>query len=1320
LQNLIDDIEKIDGDMTNNIKVGILNRTLPEHLRYINVFQYTNSWKECVEYVKRVIPEIITSNNIETNNIKNNNTKNIFYAKKENTHHNDNKNRTKESLVKNSKFKRNGRCNYCHKKGHYFFECIKRKQDKQNKFKRKNIKPNNYKKRNYKYKKYANFIQKDNYNPIYSEAFSKDYNDNDIMNINLLHKSNQYNIANEKELMCWILDSGASINITNRLDKLTNINKCNEKLYLANNQTLTTKYIGTFKGYINNQEIIIKDVYYSPNIKKNLLSLGKLTQQNYKIIFNIHHNKSYATIFDKHQNKIVNILSDTNNTFKIWVSTQPLHLNNINQINTNNEINYTNMKIHEKLKLWHRRLAHFNIKSIQNKLLYTNINTSKCPLCIESKIKNKPYKESKSFTHHIFELIHMDLIGPLPDSTYGNKYLLTILDDFSRYGWTLFIKNKSDTFSEFYNWFTNVKNRYNTRIKYIRTDNGTEFVNSKFKNFCSSYGIKHQLTIPYNPQQNGRAERFNGTLINSAKTLLNDAKLSHQFWQDAIDTSNYIKNRLPHKGNRNKIPYETLNKTKVDYSNIRVFGCKVFFYLPKNFRSKLDNNASPGIFLGYSDNPTGYKILDVSNNKIILSRNVEFFESNPGNSLCTHCDSYITNFIPNNVIRRNNTYFNNNSYNQILTSNNTDNNNITYNTLNPPHTNKTNLKMNNKSQKNNIIINNNNNNNNNTLNNNNDNNIKITNNNNNSNNSRNTIIKNTHDNSSNNNNTLTITKNNHNDINNINIISNDDPRHTTNSSNKRKQENINSNNSNNKKQNHNENLREPTNFDDIQNLSDKNEWLKSVNEELENMKTLQVFESTEKVPEKANITASRWIFKYKKNSKGEIIKRKSRLVAKGFTQQKGIDYHETFSPTLKSDSIRIFTALAVQNKFNIHQIDINAAYLNAPLKEEIYMKPPKGHEDYNKRYWKLKRAIYGLKQSGKQWNDELHKYLTKIHYKRIISEPCLYIKENKNNKIIGLLAVYVDDILLSGDETTINQTKTLIKNKFKIKDIGKVNYIIGIKFIKHKHGYFLNQTRYIEEILDKFNMRNTTPSRNTKPVEDEELRKIKFDQTKYRSIVGNLLYLAISTRPDIIYSVGRAARKSKNPTSEDWLNIMKILKYLKGTINYGLNFTKQKEIMAYVDADYAGDPDSRRSTTGFLITIGGTPTSWCSKLQHCISTSTAEAEYYSLSECSKHCVWYLNLLNELNTNLTNIEINVDNKAAIYNAKNHSINPKTKHMDIRVHYIRELINNRKIKLKYIKSQYNLADGFTKYLSSAQMDNFRNSILTNINDLDIFIK
>jgi len=253
------------------------------------------------------------------------------------------------------------------------------------------------------------------------------------------------------------------------------------------------------------------------------------------------------------------------------MSTHPLQLKDIEKININNEINYTNMKIQDKLNLWHRRLAHFDIRTIKYKLLNTNV-ILKCPLCIQSKIRNKPYPKGKNKSQHIFELIHMDLVGPLPDSIHSNKYFFTILDDFSRYGWVLFLKGKNDTYHAFYNWFRNVKNKYNTRIKYIRSDNGTEFVNTKFKEFCSQYGIQHQLTIPYNPQQNGKAERFNGTLINAAKTLLNDAKLSHQFWEDAIDTANYVRTVFPTKEILIKFHNEILNKTKIDYSNIRVFG----------------------------------------------------------------------------------------------------------------------------------------------------------------------------------------------------------------------------------------------------------------------------------------------------------------------------------------------------------------------------------------------------------------------------------------------------------------------------------------------------------------------------------------------------------------------------------------------------------------------------------------------------------------------------------------------------------------------------------------------------------------------------
>jgi len=215
-----------------------------------------------------------------------------------------------------------------------------------------------------------------------------------------------------------------------------------------------------------------------------------------------------------------------------------------------------------------------------------------------------------------FTLIYMDLIGPLNESLHENKYILTFLDDYSRFGWVFFILNKSDFFSIFYTWYIKVKNILNKTISYIQTDNGTEFSNIKFQ------------------------------------SLLSDSQLSHQLWEYAADTANYIHNRIPHRGINNKIPFEIITNFKVDYSRFKVFGCRVFFYIPKSFRSKSDNNASPGIFLGYSENPKTYKILDIINNKIIFSRTVEFFEDSAANSRITFSLSNIqSNFLPPSEIR---------------------------------------------------------------------------------------------------------------------------------------------------------------------------------------------------------------------------------------------------------------------------------------------------------------------------------------------------------------------------------------------------------------------------------------------------------------------------------------------------------------------------------------------------------------------------------------------------------------------------------------------------------------------------------------------
>jgi len=350
-------------------------------------------------------------------------------------------------------------------------------------------------------------------------------------------------------------------------------------------------------------------------------------------------------------------------------------------------------------------------------------------------------------------------------------------------------------------------------------------------------------------------------------------------------------------------------------------------------------------------------------------------------------------------------------------------------------------------------------------------------------------------------------------------------------------------------------------------------------------------------------------------------------------------------------------------------MDIKAAYLNARLEEDIYMSMPEGMNQ--KGYCKLNKALYGLKQSGRMWNETLNKVLLKLNFKRFLSDPCVYIKKDENNNIKCLLAVYVDDIIVAGTSEEVNKTKSLIKENFEATDVGEVDYIIGIKFVKCKDGYFIHQKKYLEDILNKFEINKFKPTSNMIPIENNILKSKKFNPTKYKQAIGSLLYLAISTRPDILFSVSRASRKSKDPTYEDWYNVIKIFRYLKGKPDYGIKFTynNKLEFKVYVDADLGGDKDTRRSTTGFLMLINSAPTSWYSKLQHCVSVSIAESEYYGIHECARHCLWYRNIFKELGLNNNSITINTDNKAAIYNCENETINSKSKHIDLRYHSIR---------------------------------------------------
>jgi len=312
-------------------------------------------------------------------------------------------------------------------------------------------------------KNYLNLSEKrDNYNSTSSDIFTSDYNSDSKNEIHYINKTSSTKETNQKHITCWILDSGASVNITNDINQLHNIRECHEKIHLTNGKFIIANYIGSFKGFIKNMEIIIENVYYSNEISKNLLSVCNLFQQNYKIIFNTIQNKPSAIIYNYNNKRIANLTSNNYNTFKL-ISKEKLNFDP-SIINNNYELHLSTLKSSERYNLWHRRFAHFNIDTIKKKLLKTQINHPTCSICANSKLKNKPYKKSNFRASNAFELLHVDLVGPIPESIYGNRYFFTILDDYSRYGWVIFLKNKSDTFQSFYTWFNKIKNLFNIRI----------------------------------------------------------------------------------------------------------------------------------------------------------------------------------------------------------------------------------------------------------------------------------------------------------------------------------------------------------------------------------------------------------------------------------------------------------------------------------------------------------------------------------------------------------------------------------------------------------------------------------------------------------------------------------------------------------------------------------------------------------------------------------------------------------------------------------------------------------------------------------------
>ena len=498
---------------------------------------------------------------------------------------------------------------------------------------------------------------------------------------------------------------------------------------------------------------------------------------------------------------------------------------------------------------------------------------------------------------------------------------------------------------------------------------------------------------------------------------------------------------------------------------------------------------------------------------------------------------------------------------------------------------------------------------------------------------------------------------------------------------------------------------EPTCVSEALSSDESDHWKSAMDSEMSSIDEHKVWSLTDR-PKDCNTIKCKWIFKRKISDDGSV-RYKARLVAQGFTQRPGIDYDETFSPVVRFESIRAMIAHAAKQNWHIHQMDVSTAFLNGEITENLYLEQPEGYlkANHENQVCKLHKALYGLKQSSKCWNVTLDNFLKEENFTQTESDPCLY--SSVINGYLCIIGIYVDDlILMCEDMQVVDQLKNALNSRFRMRDLGKLNNFLGVKITESEEGILISQETFVNSLLHKFRLNDansvSTPAEPGLILEKSNEQDEPFDKTLYQSAVGSLLFLSTRSRPDISYAVGRVAQFCSNPNTQHWNAVKRIMRYLKGTVSLGLMYKRvsndNNNCVGYSDADWAGDRSDRKSTSGYCFALNGSVISWRSRKQSCVALSTSEAEYVALASAGQEAIWLKRLLNDLNAfNDTCLTIFEDNQAALCLAKNSTDHKRSKHIDLKYHFIRDQVASGKIAVQYCPTNKMIADIFTKPLS-----------------------
>ncbi|KAJ9548100.1 hypothetical protein OSB04_020643 [Centaurea solstitialis] len=1158
----------------------------------------------------------------------------------------------------------------------------------------------------------------------------------------------------------WYMDSGCSKHMTGRKELLANF-----KQKYGGNVRFGNKLSAPIMGYgdILHHKITINKVAYVEGLSHNLLSIGKFCDK--KLEVNFRETRCCVRTYDGQE-----LIEGTRRS-------------NLYTVNFRKQRPFTEVCLLSKATfnqnvLWHRRLSHLNYATI-NQLAKTGLVTGLpslrftkeqlCSACEMGKIKKSSHKlKVEHNTSKPLQLLHMDLCGPMRvQSINGRKYVLVIVDDFSRYTWVNFLRSKDGASDIIISFIRNVQVRLQLPVQVIRTDNGTEFKNRKLDSFLDSVGITHTFSAARTPQQNGVVERKNRTLVEAARTMLTFSKLPLHFWAEVVASACFTQNRSLITKRFMKTPYELVYNRPPSIKFFRVFGYECYVKNDKDNLDKFSPKGDEGVFVGYAKDSPSYRVYNKKTRCVVESTNVDFEEGIEEDSTPAPVAPGISGVLASDQFHGNPMTSSSSANKPSSSNSNTCDLDELFeffykdspapaNVALPvpavvqpaPHVmvSTTDISSSN--------------------------------------------LQGTSSSSSASASPIPTTSQ-HQGIPSPapqvagpstttqpapqvagpstttqpapqvagpstttspapqvagpstttspapqvagpstttqpapqaagpSLVSSDTPAapgpivvqsqvpptvttlattrrepefyidlkieplppptlpHTTKWTPAHPLQQVIGSKSAPVKTRH-----EPSNVTEALDIPD---WVTAMQEELNQFERLGVWRLVPR-PKNKTIIDLKWIFKNKKDEDGIVTRNKARLVAKGFKQQAGIDYDETFAPVARIEAIRIFLAYAAHKNFTVYQMDVKTAFLNGELKEEVY-------------------TLYGLKQAPRAWYDHLSNALLDNGFYKGKIDPTLFIKTEGDD--ILLVQIYVDDIIFGSTNSDMcTWFSDLMTTRFEMSMLRELSFFLGLQVIQKPDGILINQSKYIGDLLKRFHMATSsvakTPMASGTLIGADPKGK-PVDQKAYRAIIGSLLYLTAS-RPDIMFATCFCARFQANPKESHMMAVKRILRYLKGTPNRGLWYPKESgfELVAFLDADHGGCQLDRKSTSGHVQFLGDKLVSWGSKKQHCVSTSTAEAEYVAAASCCSQVLWMRTQLRDYGYNFNHIPIYCDSKSAIAITCNPVQHTRTKHIDIRYHFIKDHIERGTIELYFVNTEYQLADLFTKPLDEKRFN------------------